>query len=79
MSEDAYGPFVKELVLQIPASNFPKDQIPAIGDQYGLKSPDGKDMEVRVIEIDEENITLDANHLLAGKKLIFELELVEIQ
>lgn len=58
---------------------FPKIIYRQLGDQYGLKSPDGKDMEVRVIEIDEENITLDANHPLAGKKLIFEFELVEIQ
>lgn len=67
------------MILQIPVSQFPEDHTPAIGDQYGLKSPDGQDMSVRVIEIGEENITLDANPPLAGKKLIFELELVEIQ
>lgn len=76
--EDAYGPSLTELILQIPAENFPEEHTPAIGDQYGLKSPEGKDMAVRVIAIDEDNITLDANHPLAGKKLIFELELVEV-
>jgi FKBP-type peptidyl-prolyl cis-trans isomerase 2 len=76
--EDAYGPSLTELILQIPADNFPEDHDPKIGDQYALKSPDGRDMAVRVIEINDENITLDANHPLAGKKLIFELELVEI-
>ena len=76
--EDAYGPVVQEMILQIPASQFPEDHTPAMGDQYGLKSPDGKEMAVRVIEIGEENIILDANHPLAGKKLIFELELMEI-
>ena len=76
--DDAYGPSLTELVLQIPVEQFPADHEPKIGDQYGLKSPDGRDMAVRVIAIDDENITLDANHPLAGKKLIFELELVEI-
>jgi FKBP-type peptidyl-prolyl cis-trans isomerase 2 len=76
--DDAYGPSLNELILQVPADNFPKDHDPKIGDQYGLKSPDGRDMAVRVVAIDNENITLDANHPLAGKKLIFELELMDI-
>jgi peptidylprolyl isomerase len=76
--DDAYGPSLTELILQIPADQFPADHEPKIGDQYGLKSPDGQDMAVRVIAIDGENITLDANHPLAGQKLIFELELVEV-
>ena len=77
--EDAYGPVVQEMILQIPVNQFPEDHTPEIGDQYGLKSPEGQDMAVRVIDIGEENIILDANHPLAGKKLIFDIELVEIQ
>ena len=77
--EDAYGPIIKKLVNQIPISNFPAEHLPEVGDQYKLKSENRKDMVVRVIKIEGDNVILDANHPLAGKKLIFELELVEIQ
>lgn len=77
--EDAYGPYVQKLVRKIPLSNFPAEHSPKVGYQYNLKSKNKRDLIVRVIKLEGKNITIDANHPLAGKKLIFELELVEIQ
>jgi len=75
--KDAYGDVNDEMVGEIPRSNLPDDIEPEVGMVLSMQSPDGE-MPVRVIALDEENLTLDANHPLAGKDLTFELTLVEI-
>ncbi len=46
--------------------------------QLQTQDPDGQIMNLRVTEIAEETITVDANHALAGQALTFAIELVEI-
>ena len=46
--------------------------------QLQMQKPDGKPIPVRVIEVDEETVTIDANHPLAGKDLNFEIEVVAV-
>jgi len=75
--KDAYGDVNDEMVGEIPRTNLPDDIEPEVGMVLSMQSPDGE-MPVRVIALDEENLTLDANHPLAGKDLTFELTLVEI-
>ena len=43
------------------------------------KYPDGQEVIVRIVEVEEDNITVDANHPLAGQDLSFEITLVEIE
>lgn len=75
--KEAYGDVNDEMVGEIPRSNLPDDIDPEVGMVLSMQSPDGE-MPVRVVAVDEENLTLDANHPLAGKNLTFELTLVEI-
>ena len=75
--KEAYGNVNDEMVGEIPRSNLPDDIDPEVGMVLSMQSPDGE-MPVRVVAVDEENLTLDANHPLAGKNLTFELTLVEI-
>ena len=74
---EAYGDVNEDMVGEIPRTNLPDDIEPEVGMVLSMQSPDGE-MPVRVIALDEENLTLDANHPLAGKDLTFELTLVEI-
>ena len=76
-SAEAYGDMNDEMVGEIPRSNLPDDIEPEVGMVLSMQSSDGE-MPVRVVAVDEENLTLDANHPLAGKNLTFELTLVEI-
>ena len=77
-SDQAYGPAHPEAIQAIPRENIP-DEIPLeIGLQLQAQSPQGQPIPVTVTEITETEVTLDANHRLAGKDLTFALELVQI-
>jgi len=76
--EQAYGPVREELVATVDVKNFPEDVTPAVGQHFEMRRPDGNPVDVVITKIEGEEVTLDANHPLAGKKLTFEIELVEI-
>ena len=75
---EAYGDVNENMVGQIPRDHLPDDIEPEVGMVLSMQSPDGEEMPVRVIELDEEHLTLDANHPLAGQDLTFELTLLEV-
>ena len=76
--EEAYGPRHEQLVQQVPRSTLPEDIEPAVGMSLQSQSPDGQVMNLVITGIEEESITLDANHPLSGQALTFAIELVEI-
>ncbi|EPX85804.1 FKBP-type peptidyl-prolyl cis-trans isomerase [Salipiger mucosus] len=77
-SEEAYGPVHSEAKQQVPRTEIP-DHIPLdIGTQLQVQTPQGQTVQVTVAEVSEAEVTLDANHPLAGKDLTFDIELVEI-
>ena len=76
-SAEAYGDVNEDMVGEIPRSNLPDDIEPEVGMVLSMQSPDGE-MPVRVVAMDEENLTLDANHPLAGQNLTFELTLIGV-
>ena len=76
-SAEAYGDVNEDMVGEIPRTNLPEDIEPEVGMVLSMQSPDGE-MPVRVVAVDEENLTLDANHPLAGQNLTFELTLIKV-
>ena len=76
--EDAYGPHNEEMVISIPKTSFPAEIKPALGEQLILRSPDGNEVPALIVEVGETDVTLDANHPLAGFALTFEIELVSV-
>ncbi|MEX2527142.1 MAG: peptidylprolyl isomerase [Gemmatimonadota bacterium] len=77
-ADQAYGPRQDELVLTVPRSNLPDGLSPEPGDQLQMTTQDGQAVPVKVAEVQDDAVILDANHPLAGEDLTFELELVEI-
>ena len=76
--EDAYGAYDPARQQVVPRDQIP-DNIPTEpGTQLQLQTPDGQAVPVVVTGRTETEVTLDANHPLAGKALIFDVELVEI-
>lgn len=76
--EDAYGPANDEMIIEFPKTQFPADMNPEVGMTLNMRNDQGQAFPVVVKEIKEDSVVLDANHPLAGKDLIFDLELVDI-
>ena len=76
--EQAYGQHQAELVAEVSRDQFPKDVEPKIGQKFEVPQQEGQPMAVRVVDVSESTVTLDANHPLAGRDLTFDLELMEI-
>ncbi|OAB77317.1 FKBP-type peptidyl-prolyl cis-trans isomerase [Cochleicola gelatinilyticus] len=77
--EEAYGEVKKELFQPISKEELPQDIKPEVGMGLMAKNPDGSERQLRVAEVNEDHIVVDANHPLAGQDLTFELELMSIQ
>ena len=76
--EDAYGPVNKEAFQE-----FPKEKIPPEGLKVGAvltaRGPQGQALPVRVHQIKEKTVVLDLNHPMAGKTLVFDVKVLDIQ
>lgn len=77
-ADQAYGEYYEELVTVVPRSDLPPDMTPAIGLVFEMELPSGESMPVHIIDIEGDDVTLDANHLLAGEALHFNVLLVSI-
>lgn len=77
--EEAYGDVQKELFQKIPSENLPQEIKPEVGMGLVSKNPDGSERQLRVADVKDDFIIVDANHPLAGQDLTFDLELLEIK
>ncbi|WP_019038708.1 FKBP-type peptidyl-prolyl cis-trans isomerase [Psychroflexus tropicus] len=77
--EEAYGEVRKELFQQVGKDQLPEEIKPEVGMGLVSQNPDGTERQLRVAEVNDDHIVVDANHPLAGHDLTFELELVEIK
>ena len=73
----AYGPYRKSLVFIFDKKKF-KNKEPEIGEYYKIRLPKGDSVKARVTDKNNSKVTLDANHIFAGKDLIYEIELTKI-
>ena len=76
--EEGHGPKREELILRMPKTDFPESITPAIGKRVRVSKKGGGHIEMTIKEIDEDTVTLDGNHPLAGEILVFEVQLVEV-
>ena len=76
--DDAYGQHHEQLIQVVPKDQLPDDMTPEVGMQLQTQNETGQIMRLSVTAVDDESITVDGNHPLAGKTLNFDIELVEI-
>ena len=77
-ADQAYGQPDPNARQSVPRAEIP-DEIPLdLGTQLQVQTPQGQVMPVTVVEVTETEVTLDANHPLAGRDLTFAIELVDI-
>jgi peptidylprolyl isomerase len=77
-ADEAYGQPDPNAQQAVPRGEIPDDIPLDLGTQLQVQTPQGQVMPVTVVDVTEEQVTLDANHPLAGKDLTFNIELVEI-
>jgi len=75
--ELAYGPVELELIQTVPRNMLPTAQLEA-GMQLTAETADGE-MSVRVVNWDDDGITVDGNHHLAGQNLHFDIEVRNVR
>lgn len=77
--EEAYGEVNSQLIQEVDKAQLPQDMAPEVGMGLVSRTPDGQEMNLMVVEVKDETIVVDGNHPLAGKDLIFDLEVLEIK
>ncbi len=75
---NAYGPYREEMTQIIEREQFPEQLEPVVGQVLKDHQRDGSVINVKVKDVSESTVTLDANHPLAGKDLIYDIRLVDI-
>ena len=73
----AYGPHRPEMVAVADRQQMPDDLEVEVGQHLQLQHASGQTIPVRVTDIEQSKITLDANHPLAGQDLMFEIQMVD--
>jgi len=77
-ADKAYGPYHDEWVLEVGRDKLPEDWNPEIGLHYEVPREKGQSTTATVTRVTQSSVTLDFNHPMAGKELIFEISLLEI-
>jgi peptidylprolyl isomerase len=76
--EAAYGPRRPEAVQTLDRSTVPAGLDIAVGTQLQARTSDGKLMPITVVDVNDKTVKVDSNHPLAGRDLVFDVELVDI-
>ena len=77
-STEAFGPKIDDLIVDLPKEEFDSQVELEVGSRVSINSPEGKKFTGTVLEVKDENISVDFNHPLAGKNLIFTVTVVSI-
>lgn len=77
-ADEAYGPHRTDLTQQVPRQQLPADMEIQVGQRFQIGQEENKPLIVQVTEVSDASVTLDANHPLAGKDLVFDIELMAI-
>jgi FKBP-type peptidyl-prolyl cis-trans isomerase SlyD len=76
--EDAYGAVNSKAFQEVPREQIPADGL-KVGAALTAKGPQGQEIPVRVHQIKEKTVVLDLNHPMAGKTLLFDVKILDIQ
>lgn len=77
-ADAAYGPHRAEGIQSVPRTQIPDGVDTSLGARLQATGGDGQTMTLTVVDTSDDTITVDANHPLAGKDLVFDVELIEV-
>ena len=76
---DGYGERREDLVFSVPRDRLPQEEELTEGMQFRAQVSEGQDLVVTLVDIADDQVTLDGNHPLAGEKLVFDVEIKDIR
>jgi FKBP-type peptidyl-prolyl cis-trans isomerase 2 len=76
-ADEAYGQIREDLVVSVPKSQMPGEV--EVGQSLQAQNETGEGFNVMIKEVHEEHVVIDGNHPLAGKDLVFDIEVVDVQ
>lgn len=78
-AKEAYGEFDDQLVATVSISSFPEPKAVQVGMKFTTQGPDGEELAVRVVEVLEDQVTVDGNHPLAGVDIEIDLKILQVE
>jgi len=75
--EEAYGPAHPQAIQKVPKDKFPAEA--KEGMMIGIPLPNGQQIPATITKIDDKEVTIDMNHPMAGKTLVFKIKIVSIE
>lgn len=76
---EGFGEYDPSLVVEIPRSRFPAGVDVRADMKFNTMGPSGSMITVRVVEVDDETVTVDGNHPLAGVAVVFDLRVLDVR
>ena len=76
--EDGFGEYDESLIIKDKISNVPK-QFRKVDEIIAFVNESGNKKDFRVIEINDQEITLDGNHYLSGKTLLYKIKILDVR
>ena len=76
--EDGFGLYDEDLVIEVPKSSLPSDLKLQVGMDFEMEDDEGNVLPAVIIDVMDDSILIDANAPLAGKRVIYDIELIEI-
>lgn len=77
-ADQAFGPYREELVLEVDRQQIPADVELKVGNRLQFRHADSRATQGLITDVSESKVKLDANHPLARRDLIFDIQLLEI-
>jgi FKBP-type peptidyl-prolyl cis-trans isomerase 2 len=77
--EEGFGEKMQEFKTDVKRGDLPEQMTPVIGQPLKVEQPDGESFVMFISDMNEETVTLDANHPLAGQTLTFTVELLAVR
>jgi len=78
-ADSGYGEYDESLLVEVDRAEFPNPEAVAVDDEFVAESPDGEEVAMRVVEVQEDAIVVDANHPLAGMTLRYNVTIRSVR
>lgn len=77
--EEGFGLYDESLVFEIGTEELPEGVAPQVGMEFDMVDDEGQEVSATVIDVRKKTVLIDANAPLAGKAVVYEIELLEIE